>query len=239
MYSNYKNFERARYLLIRDFLKQKEISEIKMKYSEGTLFSGIFSAIISYVINNTLSPDMTGEFYLKVVQRCLLISSFYVLSFVVLKALYNLVLLIADGIRVHKKRDSLSVYEGYIKDFDNIACDSIIMVLGYKQNISTIPISQVLIKQFNLYEMVHYLELAFTITQRLVNKKDECINFGDMANNKGVDGYRVKNMILLIEQLSEDVLSIYNSINIMDELLESRIITVKTESPKLLASIKR
>lgn len=79
----------------------------------------------------------------------------------------------------------------------------------------------------------------FTITQRLVNKKDECINFGDMANNKGVDGYRVKNMILLIEQLSEDVLSIYNSINIMDELLESKIITVKTESPKLLASIKR
>ena len=58
MYSNYKNFERARYLLIRDFLKQKEISEMKMKCSEGTLFSGIFSAIISYVINNTLTVIM-------------------------------------------------------------------------------------------------------------------------------------------------------------------------------------
>lgn len=237
MYSNYKNFERARYLLIRDFFKQKDISDMNKNKSEGTLFSGICSAILSYVINNMLSYDESAADVFSVISRCLLITIIYTLSFVAFKALYHLWLLIADGIRVNKNSDSLSDYEGYVKDFDNIACDSLIMVLGYQQNIATLPTNDILIKHFNLYEMVHYLELTYTITQRLVNKKDECINFGDMANNRGVEIYRVKNMILMLEQLTIEVLGLYKSFNLNDKLLESKIDAIEKGLPEILNSL--
>lgn len=87
------------------------------------------------------------------------------------------------------------------KDFDNIACDSILMAREYKDSYETIDdISENQnLRIFCYYEIMHYLDAACDKTLSVLENKNECVRTSDKAT--GVDIFRIINLKNMMDEL--------------------------------------
>lgn len=196
--NSFKNFERLRYRISNDMErllgdKESKSDDIKKELS-NTIFATVFSAFITEI---AFSDNVT-EFGIK---NIVLNITIFVIVYVVSYWGYNKsVEKISQYIlqrRIHETaptmRDSIEIQ----KDFDNIACDSIIVAKEFQEEFIA---SENNLKKFYYFEVLHYIETASEKTQKLVENRN-CIRSAD--NEFGVDIFRIRNAVKLMEESVE------------------------------------
>lgn len=209
MIDSYKNIERLRYRINKDILAI--YADIKKNNEEQRIIfiEECFSAIVSSMVGLLLSKESFVPLknilhvFFELVFSCTLPT--YVSSFVALFLCILLLLLVAVGtnkiLLFLKKKKRQSGMEGvdttdYIKEFDNIACDSVFVSIEYKDRfLETKSLHE---KTLYYLESVHYLETASTIITKLCADPQ---NIKSSKNVLGVDVYRVHNMKAVMKEL--------------------------------------
>lgn len=211
MIDSYKNIERLRYRINKDILAI--YADIKKNNKEQRIIfiEECFSAIVSSMIGLFLSKESFAPLknilhaFLKLVFCCTI--PVYISSFLALFLCIILLFLAAVGtykiLLFLKKKKRESGIEGidetdYVKEFDNIACDSVFVSIEYKDRFS--ETKNLHEKTLYYLESVHYLETASTIITKLCANPQ---NIKSSTNVLGVDVYRVHNMKAVMKELCE------------------------------------
>ena len=202
MIDSYKNIERLRYRINKDLLAicadiKKGSEEQRIMYIDEC-FSAVASSIAALLFSqSTFEPlkdflYFTYEFYFDRKPTALAIS--FITSVMCMAVLiYGSFCLNRLLIKWRRRKNNCGP-EGidttdYVKEFDNIACDSVFVAIEYKDlYLSTKNIGE---KTLYYLEAMHYLKTAGLITERL------CANIKNIKSPKnvlGVDNYRIRNM---------------------------------------------
>lgn len=173
--------------------KESKSDDIKKELS-NTIFATVFSAFITEI---AFSDNVT-EFSIKnVAFNIIIFVVVYVVSYWGYNKTIEKISRYALQRRIHETnptmRDSIEIQ----KDFDNIACDSIIVAKEFQEEFI---VSKDNLKKFYYFEVLHYIEAASEKTKRLVENKS-CIRSAD--NEFGVDIFRIKNAVKLMEESIE------------------------------------
>lgn len=247
MIDSYKNFERLKYRISQDISKIKKIVEINSNMWFEEMITQLSSAIISalacgaittsqfsYVKNffNSLLKNISSYMWKSFLSGALTTLVFiliYVLFFIIFRY-------ITSKIRRYRKANSLpDDNPNWQKNFDNIACDSIFVAFEYKKEYETSGDQEQNLRTFYFCETVHYLQTACIYTKNLCLDKKYIYS---PSTGKGVEQYRIYNMIELIKELlifvekenskafsrQEDKKRVENQINSIEEALKSDII---------------
>ena len=138
--------------------------------------------------------------------------------------------------RIHKTKGPQNI-KSVKKDFDNIAVDSLIMAMGYKDNTDNATTeSSVNKKELYIYEMIHYINQAQKITKQLFQLKDKCINRGELS--EGIDGYRVRNAVNIMDELMKSVEKYVSDLQLTDQVLIDNINRINQTLDDLKVSVK-
>ena len=208
MIDSFKNFERLRYRLANDMKEiasdTKEISSDAKGQISNTIFATIFSAFITEIAFNTTEKNYNFYF---IAFQIFIFCLAYIASYALYNFLFTKISIQIQKRKVNKIDTSALAMKQIQKDFDNIACDSILLAKGYvtafKQLKKTKKNKSLL--TFYFYEITHYLDTACDKTKELVKYKPECIRTSQTST--GVDIFRVinlKNMMYEIKQFLDD-----------------------------------
>lgn len=208
MIESFKNIERLRYRLSSDM--EKLLSDNKGKTDDmkeqisNTVFAAIFSAFITEVaIGGNEENYITGINIAVIILKILIFIILYVLSY---KA-YNFLRIKRNKwseLRSLKRVDTGEKAMLQIqKDFDNIACDSILVAREYKDLFVDLThnAENKSLKTFYYYEVMHYLATACEKTVSLVKNKEKCVRTSQEAT--GVDEYRIINIKDIMEEIRD------------------------------------
>ena len=145
----------------------------------------------------------------------------YIASYIIYNYLYNILVTAWNKRKVNKIDNSANTMKQIQKDFDNIACDSILVAKGYLDAFSALSNSDSnkSLKTFYFYEIMHYLDTACEKTKELVQYKSECIRTIQTAS--GVDVFRVSNLLNIIKEI--------------DTFLDINFNAICTDNPQLQA----
>lgn len=202
MIDSFKNIERLRYRTNKD--NRKLYEEIKDLYKEqrGVFFEELFSAVASAVAALFLTTEVFESLKARIINIYKFIfdkePAIMVINIISLILCMIILLVVAYGIygilNYIKKRKEKNKVDGrdktdYIKEFDNIACDSIFVALEYKE--AYINIEEPDLKKMYLFEIIHYLDSASEITNKLC---EDNRNIKTLQNVHGVDFYRIRNI---------------------------------------------
>lgn len=202
MIDSYKNIERLRYRLNKDLLAIYE--DIKKDNTEQRVMfiDECFSAVASSFAALFFSQS-TFEPMRKILRQIYELWKGETASEefgAILTSVLSVVLLIFISVQINKlllalkRRKRNKGPEGrdtidYIKEFDNIACDSIFAAIEYKKlYFVTKDVNE---KTLYYLETVHYLETASIITKKLCFNQ---LNIKSSNNVLGVDIYRIHNL---------------------------------------------
>ena len=209
MFSNYKNFDRLSYQLYNIQLSFRKADNEQLKKYEVPIFSGIASAVITLTLNESVN--------MCIFIRILMTIFVYLVSYFILGILFRGIGVVINELFPHNKSIDENDTVKYRKDFDNIACNSLIMALGYIENINHLKSGQDNIRNMYIYEMIHYLETACTCTVRLISHKEYCINDGRLG--EGVDKYRVTNALNIMNDIADFIDAVISSVPADNHLL--------------------
>lgn len=199
MVDSFKNFERLRYRLSSDI--NHNVDELRNDSAESrnsvvnSILAIIFSAFFSEVAVG-LTFDISN-LWKELVRICAFVI-LYIISYYSCK-------------RILEKRDmknkenegkegSSDTFTGVnqcVKDFDNIACDSVLLAKGYMTEV--LEVKDHLLQQFYYYEIMHYIETANTKINSLMINKAECIKRPEKAS--GVELFRLDNILDMEEEI--------------------------------------
>lgn len=202
MIDSFKNFERLRYRLSNDMRElasdSKESSDKLMEQIANTVFATIFSAFITKM---AFGDGENGYNICMILKMIVLFVFIYVVSFVLYSFLYRKILKKWQERKIHSINSGMSAMIQIQKDFDNIACDSILMARGYKSAYEKLPDIEENqnLKVFYYYEIMHYMDVACDKTRDLVKHKKDCIR--TMNEAIGVDIFRVINIKNIMEEM--------------------------------------
>lgn len=210
MINSFKNFERLRYRISNDIknlvVDNKNSNDNMREEISNTIFATIFSAFITEIVFG--SSTETIEWC-----KIAIMIPVFIIIYVGSYWLYNLAhrkLVSFLGKRklqtVDKSMDAMIQIQ---KDFDNIACDSILAARDFKsayekqrENEEKDVIEEDKnLKAFYLFETMHYLATACEKTKDLVKNKQKCIRTLNEA--EGVDIFRVKNIISIMQEVDK------------------------------------
>lgn len=127
MTDSFKNFERLRYRLSNDMreiaLNTKGNSDDIRGQISNTIFATIFSAFISEIAFNDIGNKCIRTIVLQILVFCLV----YIASYIIYDFLYKKISTTLKKRRVNSLDISAPKLIQIQKDFDNIACDSILV----------------------------------------------------------------------------------------------------------------
>ena len=202
MINSFKNFERLRYRLSNDMREialdtKGNADDIKGQIS-NTIFATIFSAFITEI---AFKDNETGYNLGIVFLLILIFCSICIVSYIAYNFLYNIFVTAWNKRKVNKIDNSADTMKQIQKDFDNIACDSILIAKDYIDAFSALSNddSNKSLKTFYFYEIMHYIDTACEKTKELVQYKSECIR--TMQTASGVDIFRVSNLLNIIKEI--------------------------------------
>ena len=224
MIDTYKNTERLRYRLNKDILNLYD--EIKKENDKRsvTFIDEFFSTIASSVSGLFASQEafIPLRDSLRNLERKVLKYQFpeiiiSAISIALCVLIFLIIyVLIYSGLKKFKNKNSVNKPEGkdytdYIKEFDNIACDSIFVAIEYTEVfLSTVNQNE---KEMYFFEAIHYLETASILTKMLCQEKK---NLKTSRNCMGVDIYRVRNINEVMRNLSKNLGENINDLNLID-----------------------
>lgn len=192
MMSNYKNFDRLNYKLYTAQIDLLERELEKSHQLEKSVFSGIVSSTVSII-----SASKFADKFSLPVQILIIIASYLIFYFLAYFVIYKAVDWIMNENKIHGSTWDDRAKIKICKDFDKIACHSLIMSQSYKECIDSVADKN--LKELYLYEMIHYLEVAIRYTGNLINAERKCVNDGDLGY--GVDKCRVVNVMNIMKDV--------------------------------------
>ena len=158
MIDSFKNFERLRYRLSNDMRElasdSKENSDSLKGQISNTVFATIFSAFITEV---ALKDNGNGYDFCMIMKMITVFVIIYITSYILYGFLYNKIMKIWKARKIYSINSGMDKMIQIQKDFDNIACDSILVARGYRNaydELENIPSNKTL-KIFYYYEIMH------------------------------------------------------------------------------------
>ena len=234
MLNSFKNFERLRYRIAVDI--NQSLSDIKNEKnkSEDIISNTIFATLFTTFITE-IAFEKVGNNYIwyKVAALMLLFIILYIISFYIYGKLSPMVRKLYNEVKINKINDKYDDMVKIQKDFDNIACDSILVANDYRDAFEQLRVQDNENKTllfFYYYELMHYLWSACEKTRLLVRHKECCIKTIDKAT--GVDIYRVKNINNMMNELIiflKDNYIIIESNNDEKEIIKSQIDEIRKD----------
>jgi len=211
MFNSFKNFERLRYRLSGDMKKladnNKESSDSLKGEVSNTVFATVFSAFITEMAFRDNGNRL--NLWLIIFQIAIFIG-IYIISYVLYNLAYNKIAAEWDKRKVQSIDAGMSAMIQIQKDFDNIACDSIIVAKDYVKQFNRLPRKNKNYRTFYYYEIMHYLDTACDKTKELIENKDTCIRTLDTA--VGVDIFRVVNIKYIMKEQDQFLEAQFNDI---------------------------
>lgn len=210
MINSFKNFERIRYRISNDInklgIQNKDSNDSMEKELSSTVFASVFSAFLTEV---ALNDKMETINWCDILSCLLIFVIIYIVAFWVYKLITRKIKFFLGKRKHHKIDNSMENMIQIQKDFDNIACDSILVARDYRsafENLKKLEEEGTAekdnnLKAFYLFEVMHYMETACKKTKALVKHKDKCIRTLD--EGEGADIFRVKNIINIMHEIDE------------------------------------
>lgn len=194
MFRGFKNSEYLKYTISSKI--DKEFTQSRKDSSSNLIqiMSSIFTAAIASILSSTLNSiiiieNPVGKFFAILGITLGII----ILTYVVLYFLISL---------IHKEiRERKIIKIGYdetrelIEKFDNVACDSIIVVDKYLNDIFAGSLSPEII-DYSLYEVIHYMRKATIITEAILNQRNQCTS--DRPDISKIDMFRIRNVVKIL-----------------------------------------
>lgn len=197
----YKNLELLRFYVSKDIKridsKMQDSSSDFIGYIVGILVDVLIALLFDNSIDQIMEqyiPCFGLQILIKVLILFLLICLFILLSWAIRKICLW-----------HQKKNDVSGRSSYISDkkrleliddFDNIACDGLLICQNYMQRYESVK--QDYIKDFYLYEIIHHLCKAADIFDEIYHNQELYISGTD---NQLLDSYRVNNFIDFSNQI--------------------------------------
>ena len=212
MINSFKNFERLRYRLSNDMRKIAVESQENTDSLSGQIANTIFATLFSAFITEVAFRDSESGFDFPMIAKlCGVFIVVYIISYIIYNYIYKLIVKLWNGFRVHSVNTGIKKMIQIQKDFDNIACDSILIAREYQSAFDDLEMTNENknLRIFYYYEILHYLDTACDKTEALVKNKSDCIR--TMNEATGVDIFRViniKNMMIELDQFLDDKCSI-------------------------------
>lgn len=239
MINSFKNFERLRYRISNDVKKivddnKKDNDDIKSQIA-NTIFATIFSASITEVVFNDIGTEFD---FLTIISWIGLFIIVYIISYLIYNVLFGKFASMYKVRKLHSVKNSDLEIAQIQKDFDNIACDSILVAVEYKNKFDAIDsgISSAKLKIFYYYETMHYLNSSCEKTLILLKNKDRCVR--TMNEATGVDLFRIINIADIMTELKDFLECNYKSISVDNKQNDSiRFELNKTQ--KIIDEIKK
>ena len=207
MIDSFKNFERLRYRLSKDL---RDVSDKIIKSSDdskrqiaNTVFATIFTACLSDV---PVSIAPTHNRWLLFGIKSIAFVAIYFISYFLYRYLALKLTEFSKTIGNRNKKQHPITYDDskqIIKEFDNIACDSIIVAKGYISEFGLVKETK--LQVFYFYEIMHCLSAASLKITVLLANYGECIRTGSTAT--GVDIFRLSNIL----EIERDIIAFLNS----------------------------
>ena len=225
MINSFKNFERLRYRMSNDIkelvVDSKRNSDNVKEELSNTIFSSVFSAFVTEVAFNTNSDSIDWCSIIKIIAIFILL---YIVTYELYSFFYTRIKDFFKERKINTIDKSMDAMIKIQKDFDNIACDSILVARNYKLEYLRLKNSENSLKDtesnqnlmiFYYFEIMHYLMTACEKTINLVKNKKKCIK--TLNESEGVDIFRVINILDIICELDDflddniDVIQDYNN----------------------------
>lgn len=211
MINSFKNFERLRYRISNDIKElvtdSKSNSDNMKEELSNTIFATVFSAFVTEIAFNTGSDPIDWCSIIKMI-------AIFILLYIVSYGLYSFFQLRIIAFLKERKLNvvdkSMDAMIKIQKDFDNIACDSILVARNFKLEYQRLKDSENSLediesnknlKVFCYFEIMHYLMTACEKTKALVKNKEKCIKTLD--ESEGVDTFRVINILDIMQELDD------------------------------------
>lgn len=232
MVNSFKNFERLRYRISTDIKKividSKSNSEGMKEEISSTVFSTVFSAFLTEIAFNSNKDTFNG---CEVIALIILFIIIYASSYYLYKLGFCRIAVFIRNRRIHTIDKDMETMIQIQKDFDNIACDSILVAKDYKLEYQRLDNneSNKNFKIFYYYEIMHYLATACEKTTDLVNNKENCIR--TLSEAEGVDVFRVINIINIMQELDQfldDNFGLLNDHNVQKDAVSYQHNQIKT-----------
>lgn len=202
MIESFKNFERLRYRLSNDMREIASSTKRNSNNAKNQVSNTIFATVFtSFVTEIAFKHDGNGYEIGKVLILLILFILVYIISYALYNYIYKALSNLWDAEKVHKLERGPHKIIQIQKDFDNIACDSVLVAKSYIDTYNSLQnnSSNQNLKIFYYYEVMHYLDTAAEKTEELLFYKEECIR--TMRTALGVDIYRIRNLTNIMEEI--------------------------------------
>lgn len=228
MIESYKNFERLRYRLNSDLIEIGDAIDKNASSRFDELMNQFTSGIISAIAASIITETSFGSFkdwlkctisifinynILVIILGWVLSIGLYIVICVCLFLFINKVHFWGKRI-VDKKKPIKQKETNYQKQFDNIACDSILVAMEYIHILNTNREMSVVNQIFYVTECAHYLEKASEVTAELCQYKDKYVKINRV---EGIDVYRIHLMKNALNEVNHDLKLQIEKLSIADE----------------------
>lgn len=230
MINSFKNFERLRYRISNDIknlvVDNKSSNDNMREEISNTIFATIFSTFITEIVFGSSTETIE---WCKIAIMIPVFIIVYVGSYLLYNFAHSKLVPFLGRRKLQIVDKSMDAMIQIQKDFDNIACDSILVAREFKsafekqkENEEEGDIEQDKnLNAFYLFETMHYLGTACEKTKDLVKNKQKCIRTLDEA--EGVDIFRVKNIISIMQEVDkflDDNLGVLDDYTDQEEAIE-------------------
>ena len=211
MINSFKNFERLRYRISNDIKElvtdSKSNSDNMKEELSNTIFATVFSAFVTEVAFNTVSDPIDWCSIIKMIAIFILL---YIVSYGLYSFIHPRIIAFLKERKLNVVDKSMDAMIKIQKDFDNIACDSILVARNFKLEYQRLKDSENSLediesnknlKVFCYFEIMHYLMTACEKTKTLVKNKEKCIKTLD--ESEGVDTFRIINILNIMQELDD------------------------------------
>ncbi len=211
MINSFKNSERLRYRISNDIKElvtdSKSNSDNMKEELSNTIFATVFSAFVTEVAFNTVSDSIDWCSIIKMIAIFILL---YIVSYGLYSFFHPRIIAFLKERKLNVVDKSMDAMIKIQKDFDNIACDSILVARNFKLEYQRLKDSENSLediesnknlKVFCYFEIMHYLMTACEKTKALVKNKEKCIKTLD--ESEGVDTFRIINILNIMQELDD------------------------------------
>lgn len=189
--SGHKNLELLRFYLSKDINKIDKKIQANNSDTIGYFIASLVDILIVLVFDDYLK---CVSLWKKILCILGLVALFILVS--------KVAIFFSKCIRNRSKESGKELYvdesiQEVIDNFDNIACDGLLICENYIQKYN--QANKPHVKDFYLYEIIHYLKKMSDIFRIIYSRKDLYIS---SLNKELIDVYRVNNFILFSQEIN-------------------------------------
>ncbi len=232
MFRGFKNSEYLKYTISnkidQEFSQSRKDSSSYLIQIMSSIFTAAIASILSSTLNSLICIENQISKFFAILGITLVI---IVLSYVLLYCLISV---------IHKEIKERRILKlGYddthelIERFDNVACDSIIVVEKYLDDISNSTLKQE-IKDYSLYEIIHYIRKATIITEAILNQRNKCIS--EKPDISKIDMFRVRNVVKILRIQINTIID--PSFKVSDNTAKEAIVIIEKNITELENKVK-